>query len=191
VGERETGAPGPAPQYFWLWAPIQFEDCCTHFDVNEDETGGRWHAFGSVLPALPPDAAADAPLPEPPTVVARVEYALSWLPGTRRARDARLTLVPARGASLEISLEPLLTFQMLGIGYLHPEWGHGLWKGELAVAAERWRLDACAPLDPRYLHVQALCRARMGTRVGVGILEQLVIGPHAPSGFAGILDGAR
>jgi hypothetical protein len=31
----------------------------------------------------------------------------------------------------------------------------------------------------------------MGRREGVGILEQLVLGPHAPSGFTSILDGAR
>jgi hypothetical protein len=29
----------------------------------------------------------------------------------------------------------------------------------------------------------------MGAREGIGILEQLVIGPHAPSGFAHLLDG--
>ena len=25
--------------------------------------------------------------------------------------------------------EPMIRFQMLAIGYQHPEWGHGLWKG--------------------------------------------------------------
>jgi hypothetical protein len=190
VGERESGAPGPPPQYFWLWAPLQFDDCCTHFDVNEDAAGSRWHAFGSLLPALSPEAPPDAALPGAPTEMETVGYQIDWLPGTRRARSARLLLTPAGGSVQEIALEPILTFQMLGIGYLHPEWGHGLWKGESAVAVERWRLDACPPLDPRHLHVQQLCRARMGSRTGIGILEQLVIGPHGPSGFRGLLDGA-
>ena len=41
------------------------------------------------------------------------------------------------------------------------------------------------------MHVQTLCRARMEGREGVGILEQLVIGLHAPGGFTGLLDDAR
>jgi hypothetical protein len=79
---------------------------------------------------------------------------------------------------------------MLGIGYLHPEWGHGLWKGEAALAAERWQLADLAPLDPRHIHVQQLCRARCGPDEGIGVLEQLVLGPHTPSGFTSLFDGA-
>jgi hypothetical protein len=45
-----------------------------------------------------------------------------------------------------------------------------------------------------FLHVQAFVTARLagpdGERVGAGVLEQLVIGPHAPSGFKDILDPA-
>jgi len=44
--------------------------------------------------------------------------------------------------------------------------------------------------EPRGLHVQPLCRAHMGNRVGVGLCEQGVFGPHAPSGFKEFLDGA-
>jgi hypothetical protein len=31
----------------------------------------------------------------------------------------------------------------------------------------------------------------MGEREGIGVLEQLIVGPHAPSAFTGLLDGAR
>ncbi|CAG0950520.1 hypothetical protein MYXO_00170 [Myxococcaceae bacterium] len=190
VGERDAGAPGPSPQFFWLWAPLHFDDLCTHFDVNEDEAGSRWHAFGAVLPALAADAPADAALPELPRPSERVAHRIDWAPGTRRARSARIVLSPVAGPDDEIELEPILTFQMLGLGYLHPTWGHGMWKGERAFEAEQWKLSECAPLDPRYLHVQQLCRARLGSRRGVGVLEQLVIGPHAPSGLQGLFDGA-
>ena len=186
VGER---APGPAagpPQYFWLWAPLQFDDCCTHFDVNEDAAGERWHQNAVVVPTL---ASADAPFPEVETM-RDVQHRIRWAPGTRRAERAELVFLPKRGEARTIALEPLLTLQMLGIGYLHPEWGHGMWKGPEAVAGESWQLADCAPLDPRFLHVQQLCRAQMGGRQGIGVLEQLVIGPHAPSGFQGLLDGA-
>jgi hypothetical protein len=90
-----------------------------------------------------------------------------------------------------ITLEPLVTFQMLGLGYLHPEWGHGMWRGPEAVGGEVWTLAELDPMEPRHLHVQQVCRAKAKGREGVGVLEQLVIGPHRPSGFEGILDPAR
>jgi len=46
------------------------------------------------------------------------------------------------------------------------------------------------PADPTMVHVQQVCRASTGDRSGVGVFEQLVIGPHAPSGFMGLTDGA-
>ena len=65
-----------------------------------------------------------------------------------------------------MQLEPLLRFQMKGIGYTHPEWGHGAWKGELAVAGESWKSDELDPLAPENLHIQQVVRARMGERDG-------------------------
>lgn len=188
IGERPPGTITGTPQFFWLWAPIQFADCCAHFDVNEDGAGARWHQYGAVVPLLAPGGdPADAAGLE---LAADVAHRITWQPGTRRAARAEIDLVAAGGAKRTIALEPILTFQMLGIGYLHPEWGHGMWKGPEAVAGESWTLADLPPLDPRHIHVQALCRARMGEREGVGILEQLVIGPHAPSRISGLLDGA-
>ncbi|HJZ22344.1 MAG TPA: hypothetical protein VJ226_15375, partial [Bradyrhizobium sp.] len=84
-------------------------------------------------------------------------------------------------------------FYMLGLGYGHPKWGHGLNHGELAV--EREDIDLCG-VDPRqqhFLHVQALCEvncrdATGRVRQGRGVLEQLALGPHASSGFKSTLD---
>ena len=191
VGEREAGAPPlEAPQFFWLWAPIGFEDLCTLFAVNEDAAGHAWHAHGCAVPVLPDPR---APVLDPDTIrpMDRVAHRVDWEPGTRWSRSARLALTPFEGEAWQIELSPLLTFQMLGLGYLHPEWGHGMWKGEDAVDGEVWKLADLAPLDPRHLHVQQLCTARMGDRRGVGVLEQLVIGPHAPSGFRELLDPAQ
>lgn len=182
VGEREEGAPGPLPQFFWLWSPINFDDVCTHFDVQELPDGTRWHANGVVLPVTGAGAAADH--------MASVDWDIQWRTGTRRADHARLTLAPFEGLTQVIDLEPILDFQMLGIGYLHPTWGHGMWKGEEAVGVETWKLDELDPMAPVHLHVQQLCRATMGPRVGTGILEVLVIGPHERSGFSGLLDPA-
>jgi hypothetical protein len=191
VGEPEGGAPRTLePQFFWLWAPVHFDDLCTHFDVNEDGDGRRWHANGNCVPAL--RVPGEGALAEEGAIetMAGVDHRIDWAPGTRRARRAEVSLAPHAGEPLRVELEPLLTFQMLGIGYLHPEWGHGLWKGESATGAERWKLADLNPLDPRHIHVQQLCRARCAGREGVGVLEQLVLGRHGPSGFRSLFDGA-
>src|SRR5581483_9822435 len=49
VGEPEGGGPGLPPQFFWLWAPVHFDDVCTLCDVNEDGDGRRWHTGGTLL----------------------------------------------------------------------------------------------------------------------------------------------
>jgi hypothetical protein len=89
-----------------------------------------------------------------------------------------------------VELEPVLTFRMRGAGYLHPEWGHGRWHDELAVGAEEHKVAELDTLDPSCIHVQQVMRATWRERTGLGVLEQLAIGPHAPSGFRDLFDGA-
>lgn len=191
VGEREAaGAPGPSPQFFWLWAPINFGDVCTHFDTNDLADGRPWHRYGAVIPVLP---SADAPVVDAGDVaepMRDVGWHIDWQPGTRRAAAARLDLHPWRGEAEHIELEPLATFQMLGLGYLSPDWNHGAWHGELDVADETWTVADLDPMQPQHIHVQQLVRATWGDRVGTGVLEQLVLGPHEPSGFTDLLDPA-
>jgi hypothetical protein len=183
VGEPEGGAPGMPPQFFWLWSPLHFDDFCTHLAVNEDGRGRPWHASGFVAPV----ALLDEGSPEP---MASVGHAVCWTPGTRRASSAELTLRPHAREPMTIALQPILTFQMRGLGYLDPEWGHGMWKGESALDRVTWTLADLDPMDPRHIHVQQLVRARLGDREGLGVLETLVLGPHGPSGFTSILDPA-
>jgi hypothetical protein len=192
VGEPETGGAPPTrlPQVFFLWAPIHWEDRCTLFAVFEDEAGRAWHSDGLIVPAY----ASVETIPEGEDAgverMSSVEHEIAYESGTRRMRAGTLTLVEPSGARHAIEIEPLLRFQMKGIGYLHPEWGHGRWRGELAVGGESWKTDELNPLAMENLHVQQVVRARMDGAEGVGVLEQLCIGPHAPSGFQQLLDGA-
>ena len=180
VGERTaTGAPLGAPQFFWLWSPVNFDEFAVHADVNELSDGRRWHEVGFVVPDQ-----------GEPVAMRYVDYRIDWEPGTRRARRAELDLVPWHGATTTVTLEPLTHFHMLGLGYGHPDWGHGMWKGELEVASERWPLPVPDPRSPAHLHVQTLCRATCDGAVGLGVLEQLVVGPHTPSGLSGLFEGA-
>ncbi len=181
VGEQAPpGAVRAAPQFYWLWAPLHFDDGVVLFDTNEDAEGRPWHQNG-VWAGLG-DAA-----PEP---MASCEHRVAFRSGTRHAKSAEIVLRPHVGEPLQIELEPLYNFYMMGIGYTHPEWGHGVYKGELAVGGESITLADVDERDPRFQHVQAFCRARMGNREGLGIFEQLIFGPHAPSGFKEVLDMA-
>lgn len=58
----------------------------------------------------------------------------------------------------------------------------------LGLYPNRGIIDTTAP---DCIHIQQVMRARWGDRTGLGVLEQLAIGPHAPSGFTGLFDGAR
>ena len=196
-GVRPLGDPAPSgapptqlPQVFFLWAPLHWQDRCTYFGVFEDGTGHAWHQDGMIVPAHDsPDA---IPGVEEPRVehMARVEHRLVYEKGTRRAESAELALVSKGGERHEISLEPLLCFRMKGIGYTHPEWGHGFWKGDLAVGGESWKCDGLDPLAIENQHIQQVVRARLGDLEGVGVLEQICFGPHATYGFKEFLDGA-
>ena len=84
---------------------------------------------------------------------------------------------------------------MAGLGYLNPQWGHGHYKGPLAVGYEAFDLATLDENALDRLHVQAFCKVMLEgdggmKREGAGVLEQLVIGKHAPSGFKDVLDTA-
>jgi hypothetical protein len=177
-------------QAFFAWAPLHWDDRCTHFGVFEDRYGRQWHSDGAILPVY--DDPADIPGAEDPDteILVGVQHYIYYQSGTRRARHARIDLIDNDGHLEGIDLEPLLCFRMKGIGYMHPEWGHGIWKGELEIAGERWNCDELDPTAVDNQHIQQVVRARSGDRVGIGVLEQISFGPHARYGFKELLDMA-
>ena len=208
MGEQvgQGAPPRRAPQYFGLRAPLNFADCAVQFDTNEFSDGRSWHNFGAIVPRLldgldglnnldqqePTDieAAQDALL-EPPIVMRAAQYVIDWEPGTRRSSMASIILEPHGSADTHIiRLEPLVNFQMAGLGYRHPDWSHGIWHGEEATANWRWRLAGIDPAAPENLHVHQVVSARWGSRIGIGVLDQLALGNHDPSGLSGLHDGA-
>jgi hypothetical protein len=188
VGEpAPTGAPVADPQFFWLWAPLNFDTFSTHFDVNELFDGKRWHETGFVALA---NTAGSA---EPAEAMRSVDYRVGWQPGTRRAEWFEIDFEPWQGDPSTIRLEPLFDFHMLGIGYGHPEWRHGAWKGELAIGGDRWPLPVEDPNALHHVHIQSIVRATttggLGEHTGLGTLEQLAFGRHDPTGLTGLNDG--
>lgn len=79
---------------------------------------------------------------------------------------------------------------MKGVGYSHPQWGHGRWHDELAVGGEVHKVADLDNLAFENIHIQQVMRASWGDRTGLGVMEQLVIGPYAPGGFRELFDGA-
>lgn len=204
VGVPPQRAPEPAEeQLFFLWSPLNFDDVGLHYMVHEDAHGVPWAETAAVLPVI----GERDPVFGPDTGIRRprhMRHHLDWQPGLRRARAAVLTFHdnehdtphdhprPDRSREIEhrVELEPLLAFRMKGVGYFHPHWAHGTWKGDLVVGGEETATAELDVLRPDCLHLQQVVRARWGQRVGLGVLEQIVFGPYHPAGLTDALDGA-
>ncbi|MFI4935231.1 MAG: hypothetical protein ACHP7N_11465 [Caulobacterales bacterium] len=189
VGARDAqeGAPPQPPQFFWIWSPCNFASGAFFFHTNDDAEGEPWNRRA----VWAPEGADASGLTE----IKESSIAIDWASNTRHARQATVTLKEPRGER-KIIFEPEFAFYMLGLGYGHPTWGHGGNKGALAVEREDLKLADVDPRSPQHLHIQAICKVTYsdgqgGGQVGRGVLEQLAIGPHAPSGFTQMLDFAR
>ncbi len=184
----QTNWPRRMPHAFWLWAPLHFDDRCTHLALHENPDGSRWLETALVLQPMPDDA---VPWSTAGVVECRsIRHELTFEPGRREIRRAALSFVHPDEGEVHIELEKLFTFRMRGIGYSHPYWAHGSNHGELETGRESIALADFEPLDWSSIHVQNVVRAKMGDRTGIGVLEELHFGPHAPTGLTGFLDGA-
>ncbi|MFB7720048.1 hypothetical protein [Nocardia sp. NPDC056100] len=182
AGGAPAGAPMEPQPFLFLWTPIHFDDQCFHFLVFENPDGSQW-AHDAVI--VPKNGSPGAP-----TRLARVEHDLEWTPGGRWTRSATLRLHRFDGMVESMALTPLMRFQMKGLGYGHPHWGHGQWHDELAVGLDRFDTASLDPLAPENLHTQQLVRATWRGKTGLGVLEQVILGPHDRYGFREFLDGA-
>jgi hypothetical protein len=196
-GEPEGGAPSRlqrAPTVYWAWVPLSFDDRVIRFNTFEDSQGRPTQLEAVVEPAYADPGQIPQGADSVRTEMHEARLKVRWKPGTRHPEGGVLTMVDPAGANWRIELQPLATLLTKGIGYHHPEWGHGMWKCELALGHESMRLAELEPLRADHVHVHQLVRARLlapdGERSGTGLLETMCFGPHAPSGFGGFLDGA-
>ena len=183
VGQRDPQAiPGhDLSGFFWQWTPINFGDGSLFFHVNNDEMGDAWNTRA----AWAPDGADAQDIAE-----GHGSMRTRLTAGTRWPSGGTLSLA-LKGAPEQVSFEPLGRFQMRGLGYTHPVWGHGMHHGPLRVEREDIDLAALDPLSPENLHVQIPVRVTGNDgREGIGVFEQLILGPFAPLGLTSFLDGA-
>jgi hypothetical protein len=189
VGDQPTTAPSTRmPGVFFSWAPTHFDDRCTHVMLFDNPDGTHSHISACTVPVI----GEGAPTYGDESGVERADRLTAnytWRPGTRRVKQAVFDFDYGTRTE-QLSYEPLLDFQMKGIGYFHPEWGHGRWHGESAEGSDSWRIEDLDLLNFTNIHIQSLCKVTSSDgRSGIGSLEQLAIGPHA-SGLTGLLDGA-
>jgi hypothetical protein len=57
------------------------------------------------------------------------------------------------------------------------------------VGREDIPLEKFDPLDISSIHLQNVVKATLDGQEGIGVVEQFVLGAHAPTGITGFLDG--
>ena len=187
-GIRPVGAPDSQPtipleipQFYWLWCPANFDSFSTHmFFVDDDK--GKLLTGHSVKQGEDYSATS---------LLENLKKNVHYVSNTRRVSKAEFFSDTSEGKEIKISIEPKYNVFMCGLGYMHPEWGHGHFKGEEASSYDTYKLEEDLH-DPPFLHIQAFCNISCDTGgsqfSGVGVLEQLFLGPHEPSGFKDLLD---
>lgn len=180
VGLRDPQqqVPPQDPQFHWLWVPAQLEDRSFLYYVNEDRHGEAWN-HGMII------SHDDG----------RVEHLhgatidVTYRPGTRW--PAHGTIATPDGMRIEV--EPEARFYMTGIGYMDPDWSHGINKGPLAIGYDEIRGEGIGYAMP-HIYTQAFARVTMtlpdgAVQRGFGAFEALSMGPHARLGFRDMFDG--
>lgn len=184
--DAQPSAPGLGAQFYWLWTPTNLAERSVFFHVNNDADGVPWN----LRAALCADGAAAGEVLETDRARAGVDFE----PGTRYPRAGTVEIDPPGEPTLRLTYEPALRFQMRGLGYHHPSWGHGKYVAPLAVQREDIAVSEADPADPTQMHLQTLCRVRAEQdgrpdEDGLGIFESLVFGRYTPYGFTGLVDG--
>jgi hypothetical protein len=187
VGSQSPRAQASNPPSAWLWAPIHFEHECRSLGYFQRPGGEIWRGDGFRLPVVDPiETVTD------PTGLERfhpVGQQLEFVPGTRRIARATFDMADSAGATRTLEVESLGWFMMKGLGYTNPEWGHGVWAGE-RIGREDWVHADADPADFTAQHLHHAVRARVDGIEGVGLLEQIIFGPHTQFGFNDTLDPA-
>ena len=190
VGEGEIGGAPTIPRGIcFVWAPLFWEDHVSHAIFFDGQRGEPLVREGLTAPLY--QSEAEIPAVEDGLVDRKLtaRHRIEYHPGTRLAKRAELDLVELDDGIRTITMEPKLKFMMKGLGYLHPEWGQGVWKGELATGHESFDPRQIDHLAAEHVHTQQVVMVSDGEREGIGVLEQITLGPYAPAGFKDFLDG--
>ena len=189
VGEQLPAQRQPMPfQVFWLWAPLHFDDSLHPLGVARARQTAP--VAGSRRSCRAPSRAA----PRRAATARRRE-----LP--RLGYEHRVGARPPRDGEPDLCFDDPSTARSTSRSRSSSPSGcaasaTGIRTGRTAAptassrsAASHIALDDFDPLDFSSIHLQNLVVATMGDRRGVGVVEQIALGPHRPSGLTGFLDG--
>jgi len=182
IGLRDPQVPVVTQEFqvWWVWLPAHFDDRVLHFFVNEDGDGKVWN-LGAMMVR---DGGAVEHLHD-------AKLDMAFIPGSRYPARAVVTAVDEAGGAYCIEVTPHARFFLSGIGYMNPDWAHGLNQGPLAIGYDE--IDSSTPHGSRTEHPQSFATLKMkkpdGSVIdGQGCFESIVIGRHAASGFTSMFD---
>lgn len=186
IGARDP-QPNPgheAPQFFWQWTPMNLEEGSLFFHINADAHGNAWNTRA----AFAPDGASAGEIAEGAATLSSQTQAGTRWPTGGVLSGINFAGSGGQGVTQELTLIPLLRFQMKGLGYTHPIWGHGMHHGPLETQREDYDLASIDPAQLHNRHVQMICRIEdaNGKQKGIGVFEQLILGPYVPLGVEGV-----
>lgn len=182
-GIRPVGEPEPPGRsaedaregFWWLYAPIRFEDFALIVIMQEDPDGTRTLNAASRIWAGGRHEQLGWP-----------EVDISYRPGSRHPERAVLRLRTPDRRSVDVAVETLTSVALhLGAGYGgDPEWSHGQWKGRNWVDSAAYDLtDPGIASRIPFGVVDHAARATCEGQEGWGLFEHASIGRHDPTGF--------
>ena len=139
-GIRPVGEPEPpgiqsrgGGTFYWLYAPVQFEDHAILCIVQEDGAGRR---LMEEAVRVWPDGTSE--------YLGRPSYEPAYAEGTRDVVSARIGFSPPGGKPFDMEATLVLPVHlMVGTGYgLEPDWRHGMYQGrDLVVQGVGFQLE--------------------------------------------------
>jgi len=177
VGEPEPpgfAAAQPPGSFYWLYAPLRFDDFSIITILQEDAAGHR--SLEEAVRVWPEETSRE---PEP---LGSPGVTLRFTPGSREVASAVLDF--AGGVKVEV--ETVLPVAIgAGGGYGTDDWRHGMYLGPLAVQGRRYDVGDAAKRAAYFCPIDNLATARCEGQRGWGLFEFACFGPHEPSGFTG------
>ncbi len=172
VGESEpAGIQSRNPgTFYWLYAPVQFDDHAILCIVQEDHAGRR--VLEEAVRVWPDGTTED---------LGRPSYTPAYREGTRDVVSARIGFSPPDGKPFDLDVTPLLPVHlMVGTGYgLEPDWKHGMYQGpDLVVQGVGYDLSRPEDAARMWGMVDAVGRFEYDGHTGYGLYEYWALGDH-------------
>jgi hypothetical protein len=183
-GIRPVGEPEPAGRsaeesaagFWWLYAPLRFEDFALMVIIQESPDGFR--TLNDATRVFADGRVEQLGWPR---------VSIDYRPGTRHPEHARLELRTPAGEPLVVDIETLGFVALhVGCGYGgDPEWNHGAWRGRGWAETAHYDYAGADVLARVPWGVSDhVARATCAGQVGHGLFEHASLGRHDPSGFA-------